>query len=175
VNNLAGKADCDAAILRELERSRISAAHGPRTYGEVSYSVTGRLGDFTFRRAWYYWIVEGRVPLAVAETLYADPVGRTDVRVGGHCGCPSPREYGTTWVDPNTGKVATSLEEKARCNQWIASGSAMSATAKRVLDECVFTDTPEADGLVGFVDLYHIDTEVGLRLFADTVRHLQAR
>jgi hypothetical protein len=49
--------------------------------------------SFIFCRAWYYWIVTGFVPLHVAEELYADPIGKKDVRVSGHCGCPAPKEW----------------------------------------------------------------------------------
>lgn len=52
--------------------------------------VSGRLGPFTFKRAWTYYTVKGPVPLAVAEEMYADPVGRAAVRVAGHCAAPPP-------------------------------------------------------------------------------------
>jgi hypothetical protein len=51
------------------------------------------VASFRFRRAWYYWMVSGYVPLNVAMEMYADPVGKKDIRVDGHCGCPSPDEY----------------------------------------------------------------------------------
>jgi hypothetical protein len=55
--------------------------------------------DFLFDRRWYYWSVKGKVPLEVAQEMYANPIGRKDVRVAGHCGCPEPKigEYGTDW------------------------------------------------------------------------------
>jgi hypothetical protein len=49
--------------------------------------------SFVFCRAWYYWVVIGLVPLYVANELYENPIGKKDVRVSGHCGCPSPIEW----------------------------------------------------------------------------------
>jgi hypothetical protein len=125
--NLAGLPNPDPVIERELTRCRIEVVRGETSKGEVATSLTGRLGPFTFRRAWYYWIVSGRVPLAVADELYADPVGVTDVRVGGDCGCPDPRDYTMRFVD----------------------------------------DVTQGHGSI---ETYHIDSEVGLRLFADAIR-----
>lgn len=125
MQNLAGKADCDVQIKRELERARIDIVALPsRLDAEVPASVVGRLGRFRFRRAWYYWMVAGPVPLPVAQELYADPVGIEDVRVAGHCGCPPPEK------------------------PWLRNGP----------------------GDQQFVMSYHIDSEVGLRLFADTLK-----
>lgn len=118
MDNLAGKQDCDTTIRSELERCGITIVEGERSTNEVPASLTGILGCFTFWRAWYYWVVNGNVPIDIALELYADPVGKTDVRVDGHCGCPEPEYLG-----------------------------------KR-----------------GAVTCYHIDTEIGLRLFADTIR-----
>ncbi len=67
-------------------------------------------------------MVNGPVPLEVAELLYADPVGRTDIRAAGHAGAPPPSDW-TTAIDG---------------------------------DE--------------FVTTYHIDSEVGLRVFVDTLK-----
>jgi hypothetical protein len=119
MQNLAGNKKADEYIRRELERARISVALADPHNFEVPFTIIGRLGDFVFTRAWTYWVVVGRVPFDVAEELFSDPVGRTDIRVTGHAGCPSPAE----WV--GVGKPVTS---------------------------------------------YHIDSEVGLRIFADTLR-----
>ena len=42
---------------------------------------------------------------------------------------------------------------------------------KKVLDDptIAFVESPSTEG-VGFITAYHIDTEVGLRLFADTLK-----
>lgn len=55
--------------------------------------VDSEVASFRFKRAWYYWMVGGYVPLNVALELYENPVGKKDIRVDGHAGCPSPNEY----------------------------------------------------------------------------------
>ena len=92
MRNLAGVQDAGAYICAELDEATIErVVHDePIERSEVPTRVTGKLGDFTFRRLWYYYSARGHVPLAVAQELYADPVGRAYVRVNGHCGCPPP-------------------------------------------------------------------------------------
>lgn len=126
MKNLAGDNDCDLDIERELTRCKIEIvrADEPRK-SEVAARLTGKLGPFTFKRAWYYWVVEGPMPLGWAKVLYADPVGRTDVRASGYAGGTDPTE----WAERNKG-----------------------------------------GGRALVVRSYHIDTEIGLRLFADTAR-----
>lgn len=60
--------------------------------GEVKTSVMGVLYGWQFKRAWYYWVASGPgIDVETAEVLHAT-YGR-EVRVAGHCGCPSPREW----------------------------------------------------------------------------------
>ncbi len=60
--------------------------------GEVKTSVRGALHGWKFERAWYYWMCSGPgIDVETAEGLHAAH-GRA-VRVAGHCGCPSPREW----------------------------------------------------------------------------------
>lgn len=123
MRNLAGVKECDLFIERELARARIALEACGEHRGEVPYRMIGRLGPIEFRRAWTYWVARGTVPLEVARQLYADPVGSTDIRVAGHCGCPAPEP---PWIDTIDGDK--------------------------------------------FVTSYHIDSEVGLRIFADAIR-----
>ena len=92
MKNLAGRPECDVHIRSELSIAGIPAESVEYRNTEVPYTVIGKLGAFTFRRAWYYWTVSGPMPLAEAEKMYADPAGVNDVRVVGHCGCP-PAEW----------------------------------------------------------------------------------
>lgn len=60
--------------------------------GEVPSASRGQLSMWGFKRAWYYWVATGPgLPPAVADALH-EAHGRV-VRVDGHCGCPSPREW----------------------------------------------------------------------------------
>jgi len=164
MQNLAGNKDCDKFIEQELRRSKIGVIHGERTRGEVPASITGKLGPFTFVRAWYYWMVSGPVPLTVARELYADPIGATDIRVAGHCGCPAPEKPWTTLIAPDGRQVVDSGERegfKVFFNE---------PKGKELALEIVFSDDISAVGAQEFAMSYHIDSEVGLRLFADTMR-----
>jgi hypothetical protein len=125
MQNLAGNKECDEVIAQELERARIDAVRGERRRNEVAASITGKLGPFTFVRAWYYWMVRGPVPLAIAKEIQADPVG-ADIRVAGMSGGDAPE-------------------------RWLST-----VTVKGRREQCVTS--------------YDIDTEVGLRLFADVIR-----
>lgn len=59
---------------------------------EVQSRVMGGLPGWTFTRAWYYWVADGRgLPLEYAVPLH-EARGK-EVRVDGHCGAPHPVEY----------------------------------------------------------------------------------
>ena len=79
MKNLAGDVSCDHDILQELQTAGIQPVMNKELVrGEVPALITGFLkgqggNDFTFCRAWYYWVVSGSVPLDVAEEMYADP------------------------------------------------------------------------------------------------------
>lgn len=127
---------------------------------------TGKLGPFTFTRSHsYYWIVKGPVPIDVANELYADYIGKKDVRSGGHCGCPSPSEYGQSLTAQN-GKHVLAQKDVDEFRSFMLKG----VIPTNALDRYVLPDTPEAVGAAYFVDLYHIDSQEGLELFADTIK-----
>jgi len=92
--NLAGQSTrhADAYIEDELKEACIPIFQGAISPGEVPASLIGEHGRFRFERAWYYWVVNGPVPLDVAQAMYEDPRGRNDVRVDGNCGCPEPKD-----------------------------------------------------------------------------------
>jgi hypothetical protein len=94
--NLAGRPDIDDIVSAELAAAGIGIrdlgewfkAHS----GEVRTGIIGCCGPWTFRRAWYYWIATGPgLPPVYANALH-ETHGR-QVRVDGHCGCPSPLEW----------------------------------------------------------------------------------
>jgi hypothetical protein len=161
--NLAGTPNPDPFVERELVRCRIAVVRGETGKGEVATAITGRLGPFAFRRAWRYWVVDGPLPLAVAEELYADPVGREDVRADGNCTRPPPRDE-AEWYDGRGRKLIPKTEEAEF--RRIAENSGY---FRELLGKVRFVDDPTRFGR-GFVETYHIDSEVGLRLFADAIR-----
>ncbi|MBI2065007.1 MAG: hypothetical protein HYT62_03085 [Candidatus Yanofskybacteria bacterium] len=161
MENLAGRRDCDKSIERELNRCGIELVRLPSVlHSEVPASITGKLGQFQFHRAWYYWIVRGNMPLPVAQELYDDPVGKTDIRVAGHCGCPPPIEW-ATYIDAE-GRILCPISEKPQGDSELAR-SILARTDIR------FVKDPSSEG-EGFVQSYHIDSELGLKIFADTLK-----
>jgi hypothetical protein len=176
MENLAGRdgTECDKAIRRELERARIDAVMTHRAAGEVAYALRGRLKKFVFTRAGRYWIVDGLMPIEAARELYADPIGRDDVRCSGRCGCPAPDVFGVVWFDAEGYELVSDPEgaEEARWKELVERGI-IKATAR---EEKGFRFVPDVRdtriAVGGVVTMYHIDSEAGLRLFADTVCRL---
>jgi hypothetical protein len=169
MENLAGNKDCDRVIERELTIARINIkkVEPDPVHHEVPYTLEGELGSFTFHRAWYYWVVNGPMPLKNALELYADPAGRHDVRVTGHCGCPPPEAPWITWRD-DAGNEIIHMKEKAQIDAFVAKGHIKPEQMKNRR----FDERPE--NFNGFIESYHIDSEVGLRLFADMIRKIDA-
>jgi hypothetical protein len=59
--------------------------------GEVPTSLGGIQCRWSFRRAWRYWVAKGPgIPPDTAEAFHQ--TWGQEVRVDGHCGCPSPLE-----------------------------------------------------------------------------------
>lgn len=178
--NLAGVKDADAYIIKELTRARIPCVHAtaeeelhtevPYTVcGEVATWLDGHLISYRFRRGWYYWAVRGPIPQAMAEMLYADPVGRTDIRVDGHALAPPPTAPWLTYRRTLVGKRLVTLGELAELEGFRDRTPEIGAQVyAQTHSECEFVADPATVGQA-FVELYHIDTEVGLRLFADAL------
>lgn len=154
--------DVDRKVVRELERCGIPAVPVEKGGVEVPYRHIGKLGDFTFKRAWYYWMVWGPVPLRVAEELYMDLVGKTDIRVGGHCGCPSPAEYGTQYEAADGRRIYKRKEEDEE--------ERLDKIQPGWRKDYILSDDPAAECERAFVESYHIDSELGLYIFVETLR-----
>lgn len=179
--NLAGHKDPDPIVEEELfvagiEVERLAAAPDR----EVRTRIVGRLGEIRFERAWYYWVAEGPVPLAVAQELYAQkPYGHRDVRVAGHCGCPPPADPWLTYRTAD-GQEVQWLHSEADLDQY---ERFRSGTLRPLMNDVlgplfrgergpVATSAPERDALTASitVDSYHIDSLGGLKVFADAIR-----
>ena len=81
--------------IEELTEAGIKVNELPvflRNCGEVPTSAIGTLAGWSFKRAWYYWVASGPgIPPEKAEEFH-QKWGK-EVRVEGHCGCPSPLDY----------------------------------------------------------------------------------
>lgn len=113
MKNLAGNKESNKFIQVELEKAKIPFEKLNKPKGECQYTLIGKLKNWTFTRAWYYWIAQtnedNALPLSIALEMhnkkYPDEMfdhnqqmGKygNSIRVGGHCGCPSPEEYNVT-------------------------------------------------------------------------------
>jgi hypothetical protein len=169
--NLAGNKDCDREIRRELTRCRIGIVEGNEPTGEVPATVTGQIGAIELRRAWYYWVAEGPVPLELAQGMYDDPIGRTDIRVSGHCGCPAPAGRHVARTDATGRRLVLDPEftEESTFHSLTRKGFFPASWVDRYTFVRWESDLVRLTE-IATVDLYHIDSEAGLRLFSDTVR-----
>ncbi len=170
MKNLAGVVTCDKDIVRELEEAGITiVGHPDPDHTEVPAAIAGKLGEFSFIRAWYYWIVVGEVPLEVAEIMYSDPIGRKDVRVRGDAGRPAPRER-TEWRDPIKHREILDMKQKAEIEDLAHSESNyMKEVGEKALKDYDFAEDPSLVG-EGFISSYHIDSQAGLNLFVRTLK-----
>lgn len=87
----------DNIVLGELAVAGIKA-EGPfdwwqtRATTEVPTAYFGSLCKWSFERYWRYWVAKGPgIPADAAEVFHQ--TWGTQVRVDGHCGCPSPLEW----------------------------------------------------------------------------------
>jgi hypothetical protein len=144
-----------------------------RRVGLAPQDINGKpavvLGDFTITYYNYYFVVNGNVPLAVAEELYAiEPTGRMDIRSGGDCGCRPPE----TWahrIKPN-GKEAVAKEESDKILIALSEGSEIYKAAMKTGKWDLCDSQEEYLSYPAFVSTYHIDSELGLYIFLQILR-----
>ncbi len=190
--NLAGKREADKYIQEELLLAKIPLVRGKLTIDEVPYTITGRIGNWTFNRGWYYWRAsapdgEG-LPLEIAAQLHEKEYPITgellrygneakiygdSVRATGHCGCPHPREC-TKYFDEIGRRVIidpSGKKEKER--------DSLLETHKEILTDSALTNLKQlrylpllegTDGIRAVIDSYHVDTQLGLNELARVIR-----
>lgn len=172
MENLAGNTDCDEQIRRELTRCGIDIVEQKfPVRGEVPARLSGRMGDFTFTRAWCYWVVEGFMPLDRAWQLYETVVGRQDIRVAGHCMCPPPDKWAKYYDKDDVQLVSDPNGSQAReCSDIVSRHPSLAVEFAKV------RFVPDASAIAaraGVTD-YHIDSELGLYLFAEMIRDIES-
>jgi hypothetical protein len=151
----------DEFIKRELKRCRVPLAEVCLPSEKVPYTLIGEFaGPFTFIRKDYYWIVTGPVPLEVAFELHADPVVKDDIRVSSPSGSENAQpEDRAMWLVPKDSLEITSEDDEFD----ISEINALPGWYQ------VYFDDPESRGARQYVTEYRIDSEIGLRVFVDTL------
>lgn len=178
MKNLAGELYADNYISEELFLAGIRAIKLQETNSEVPYTIAGKLGKWIFTRAWYYWIAKisdednnTGLPLSEAYKLYnkrtagGKKLGEI-VRAGGAAGSLSPSSYVAQPV------YNDELDEKLlalgykRVFSKILNKEYINITSGEIAELCN-SGKLNADR---FVNVYHIDELVGLKMFADFLK-----
>nr|MBA4405594.1 hypothetical protein [Nanoarchaeum sp.] len=166
--NLAGVKEADEHIQEELYSAGIEIVRGELSKSEVPHSITGKLGDWKFNRAWYYWTTSAQsgkgLPLEIATMMHEREypiIGEKQpknygqvIRVAGHCNCPHPRELAL----PNNESLDKWSKETGIDWMQISYGE---------LAKLCNNGTIQASR---FVNYYHIDNQLGLNEFARVLR-----
>lgn len=151
--------ELDKEDLRCAQIPFIHKAATEKNAEQVVGTITSRHGEFTVIRGRSYWMVSGKVPLAVAEKLYAHPEGRRSVRVAGHCMRPAPSEWVEYFND----------QGKPMANQ-----SELNTYSEKLVAELDMKERYDwvADKTTGnaFITHYHIDSQAGLLLFTQMIQ-----
>ena len=171
--NLAGNKKCNETILEELYLANIPAIKCEQSTGEVPYSYEGKIGNWTFRRRWYYWSVsvgdkDLGLPLKEALELHnkkhptKDSILGNIIRCGGHGGAPSPDEYGAqpiynealteALVALGYEKIYFKLQDQWHVPITVGEVSELCNSGKLTVER--------------YVDNYNIDEQIGLNEFA---------
>jgi hypothetical protein len=176
MENLAGNKEVDRYIKEELYLAGIPEVKIELTTGEVPYSIIGKLGKWTFRRAWYYWIASVVNPkygliLDKAIKLHERKHPTNDkmkilgnvIRAGGDCSCPSPKGYVAQPVcDEELDRQLKALGYKKRCYGDLEGWDLSDGEISKLCEEGKLT-------IDRYVDCYHIDDQVGLVEFAKAI------
>lgn len=157
--------------LRELRRCGVpsSTRNVEATRWALKYQrAEGKLGDFEFTNSGRgYWVVTGPVPIHVAWKLYYDPIGKLDIRVDGHCGRPAPVAPWVTFYDEKDRQLVKAKETK---EEQAAEEKLHDNVNPDWRDMYVIVEEPEEAAVKGIVDLYHIDSELGLYVFVKLLK-----
>lgn len=159
LNNLAHSdydVSSDNEVKNELLIANIPVFELP-TYmnAEVKTRYIGLLNGFMFYRAWTYWVCCGDMPLKEAQYIY-DNYKDLKIRAGGHCGNVEPESQS---YNPIYKKELSKLIKKYDVSEYLE-------RAKNIVDDKT---------LPRFVDIYHIDTQLGLCKLAQFIREHNIR
>lgn len=166
--NLAGNKDADSHIRNELTRCGIDSVVAETKGGEVPYTIIGKLGKFTFSRAWYYWVVSGPTPIKMAEELYDGPF-RNDIRSGGDCGCRPP----ATWAHSiHEGKQVITASVYAEYVELAKNSPVIQdlIDSQRFKAAYHIIDNDDLSPFNSVVNTFHIDSELGLYIFVQALK-----
>lgn len=154
LNNLAHRdyeTSADNEVKNELQIANIPVFELPSYMNtEVKTRYIGLLNGFMFYRAWTYWVCCGDMPLNEAQYIYNN-YQELKIRAGGHCDNVEPESQS---YNPVYEKEISDLIAKYSVPEYIEK-------AKNIVDD---------ETLPRFVNMYHIDTQLGLCKLAQIIR-----
>lgn len=164
--NLVGDPNAGQIVIKELIDAKINVIVCEKCLKhEVSVPFAGQYRSFSFVRAWYYWVVTGKVPLEVAKVLYNESgIGKEDIRVVGHCGCPPPEKW-VTWFD-DEGRELVGIKSMRESESFRKRHNL--PTLMVGYHAVPKKDFPKYGK--PYITLYHIDSQSGLNLFVETLK-----
>lgn len=173
MRNLAGHPKATEHVRNELMRCSINIVESDKPLGEPKSMVYGELPGFRFTRAWYYYVVKGLVPLNIANELYNNVIGKTDIRVAGHCGCPPPEDWAKPF-NPKTGREVLSWDKRDKLLElhsegFMNKGLSPEDSLRKSCDR-MNREFGNVEDFPKFVDSYHIDSELGLYIFVKAIK-----
>ncbi len=180
MKNLAGVKEADDTILEELYLAGIPAIKVDRSTSEVPFSYVGKIGNWTFKRLWYYWSVSidertTGLPLDIALELHNSKhptnggiLGDT-VRAGGHGGGISPDEYVSAPIYNE--ELESQLESIGYKKEYsnILKKEYVSISCGEMAKLC----NEGKLTVKRYIDTYHIDEQIGLGEFVKTILSLE--
>ncbi len=168
MKNLAGDPNAETHIESELSLCGVPIVLLPKhKRGEVPSPIWGKLGNFTFYRAWTYYIVSGMVPFDIAMEIFQTVIGSRYVRAGGDCGPVSPDSYVSGWFAED-GRQVIDIAQKAGFDDFISKGYLVREEVDKKYLFAVPADFPQLGNR--YVTCYHVDTQEGLNLLLDVLR-----
>lgn len=153
--------DFDQDAKNELLAAGIPVLQLPTTLNtEVKTRYVGYLNGFVFFRAWRYWVCEGLMPIANAKEIF-EQISAMAVRAGGSAANPVPMSMA---VCPAATMRMRKEAERAH--------EAITDSKKRIeyLQQYCEEHGNAKPGEDVFVQVYHVDTEEGLKALAEYIR-----
>jgi hypothetical protein len=152
--HLTGLENCDSTVKLELEEAGIEIVDIGRMSRDGGVSIIGKYNNFIFKRASYYWIAEGYMPLKNADYIY-DKFRHLMVRVNGNHENTKPID----WCQP---KGFDKLIEEPFKDYFV----------RKLITVTEFEKICEEikSKYDNFVKNYHIDTQEGLNMFVRVIK-----
>lgn len=153
----------DEAISAELDNAGLWRRHSyaiGRVSGEVPYAWVAEVdlpsGPVRFTRAWRYWRIEGKIPLALAQKVYEKE--GNGIRAGGHGYNQPPAEHSKHFL-PDGRQIFTFFELKDF-------EKFQAVWDKNASNYAIYFSIPKG---CEYVTMYHIDSQEGLNRFVEAL------